>query len=170
MATTTGKGEGKSVFVRDLLQRNSNATEKTVNEAWKTAGNEGTISGTLVYKIRKDLGMAGKGTSTNEADVDEATFERSKPRSSPKESKGQWTDKPVEAAPAGGKGLGTTPETFKSEPIGSESEHTEGRDRVLDEVEDGIDDLIFKLKESGGKPEVEEALRRVRRLLYHSHP
>ena len=33
-------------------------------------------------------------------------------------------------------------------------------------MEGGIDDLIFALKEMGGVPEVEEALRAARRLLY----
>jgi hypothetical protein len=36
-------------------------------------------------------------------------------------------------------------------------------------VEDGIDDLIFKLKEIGGRTEVLEALRKARRILARSH-
>ena len=38
----------------------------------------------------------------------------------------------------------------------------------MDEVEAGIDDLMFTLKLNGGMPEVEEALRAARRLLTRS--
>ena len=41
--------------------------------------------------------------------------------------------------------------------------------RVVDEVEAGIDDLIFILKVNGGMPEVEAALRAARRLLVRSN-
>ena len=39
---------------------------------------------------------------------------------------------------------------------------------VFDEVEAGIDDLIFRLKLAGGAPEVEAKLREVRRSLHPS--
>ncbi len=41
--------------------------------------------------------------------------------------------------------------------------------RMVDQVEAGIDDLIFTLKVNGGMPEVEAALRAARRLLVRSH-
>src|SRR5512135_3848214 len=72
MATTAGQGEGKTTFVRDLLQRDSRANERSINAAWKAAGNEGTISGTLVSKIRKDLGLTGKRPSANGSRAGEA--------------------------------------------------------------------------------------------------
>ena len=53
--------------------------------------------------------------------------------------------------------------------VRSEAAQTEDKDQVLDEVEEGIDELIFRLKGIGGRPEVLEALRRARRLLYQSH-
>jgi hypothetical protein len=40
---------------------------------------------------------------------------------------------------------------------------------MLDEVEAGIDHLIFTLKMNGGLPEVEAALRAARRLVAQSH-
>ena len=79
MATSTGQGEGKTTFVRDLLQRDSGVNERSINEAWKAAGNEGTISGTLVYKIRKDLGLTGKRQSTDGSRAGEATAVKPKP-------------------------------------------------------------------------------------------
>ena len=72
MATTAGQGEGKTAFVRDLLQHDSRANERSINEAWKAAGNDGTISGTLVSKIRKDLGLTGKGQSADGSSTGEA--------------------------------------------------------------------------------------------------
>jgi hypothetical protein len=72
MATTAGQGEGKTTFVRDLLQRDSRVNERSINEAWKAAGNEGTISGTLVYKVRKDLGLTGKRQSADGSRAGEA--------------------------------------------------------------------------------------------------
>jgi hypothetical protein len=46
--------------------------------------------------------------------------------------------------------------------------HDEDED-VLDELEDGIDELIQKLRELGGKPKVVKALKRARRLLVRIH-
>ena len=40
--------------------------------------------------------------------------------------------------------------------------------KVADEVEAGIDDPMYMLKDSGGMPEVEAALRAARRLLYRN--
>ena len=59
--------QGKSSFIRDLLGRDPEADEEAVNEAWQKAGNQGTISGSLVYKIRSGLGLTGKGRSADVA-------------------------------------------------------------------------------------------------------
>src|SRR4051812_1016533 len=59
--------QGKSSFVRELLQRDSEANQQAVNEAWQAAGNEGTISNSLVSKIRSDMGLTGKRGSRNGA-------------------------------------------------------------------------------------------------------
>ena len=37
------------------------ARKATIDEAWHEAGNEDTISTSLISKIRKDLGLTGKG-------------------------------------------------------------------------------------------------------------
>ena len=44
-----------------------------------------------------------------------------------------------------------------------------GRGRFLAEVEADIDRLIFKLIAVGGMEEIEDELRKVRRLLYRSY-
>jgi hypothetical protein len=40
---------------------------------------------------------------------------------------------------------------------------------ILDELEEDIDELIHRLRELGGRPDVVKALRRARRLLVRSH-
>ena len=165
MATSTGQGEGKTTFVRDLLQRDSGVNERSINEAWKAAGNEGTISGTLVYKIRKDLGLTGKRQSADGSRAGEAAAVKPKPESPSKGPKATRATKSVEAATVKSNERGAIPRPE----VRSEAAQTEDKDQVLDEVEEGIDELIFRLKGLGGRPEVLEALRRARRLLYQSH-
>src|SRR5512135_1438018 len=164
MATTAGQGEGKTAFVRDLLQRDSRANERSINEAWKAAGNAGTISGTLVSKIRREMGLTGKGPSADGSNAGEAAAVKPKPESPSKGPKATRAPKSVEAARGKSDGRGAPP---KPE-VRSEAAQTEDKDQVLDEVEESIDDLIFRLKGLGGRPEVLEALRRARRLLYQS--
>jgi hypothetical protein len=54
-----GKLEGKTAFVREMLQKDSHANPKSVNDAWKAAGKKGTISTSLVTKSRAALGLTG---------------------------------------------------------------------------------------------------------------
>ena len=62
------------------------------------------------------------------------------------------------------------PETPIAPAPGSETNASVDLGRVVDEVEAGIDDLMFMLKVNGGMgPEVEAALRAARRLLTRSH-
>ena len=58
-------------------------------------------------------------------------------------------------------------ETAPSSPVSRSK--TGDRERVLDRVEDGIDDLIIELKQLGGMEEALESLRRVRRVVVRSH-
>jgi hypothetical protein len=44
-----------------------------------------------------------------------------------------------------------------------------GRDKALDEIEGDLDRLIFKLIALGGMEQIEDELRKVRRLLYHRY-
>ena len=60
MATTKAKGQGKSEFLKELLGRSPDTNMKGVLEAWKKAGNKGTISNPLFYIIRSE--MKSKGT------------------------------------------------------------------------------------------------------------
>ena len=101
----------------------------------------------------------------NAANAGEAAAVQPKPESPSKGPKATSVTKSVEAATVKSDGWGAPP---KPE-VRSEVAQTKDKDQVLDEVEESIDDLIFRLKVLGGRPEVLEALRRARRLLYQGH-
>src|SRR5262245_17314291 len=132
-ATGRGGNQGKTAFVTKHLRSDPGASDEAINEAWAAAGNEGGISGSLLYKIRAKRGLTGK-------------------------KKGRGAGKKRRA----GRTLAPVIETAK--PVNGRT----GRGRVLAEVEQDIDRLIFKLMGAGGMEEMEEELRKVRRLLYRS--
>src|SRR6516165_5502263 len=59
-ATGRGGNQGKTAFVTKHLRRDPGASDEAINEAWAAAGNEGSISGSLLYKIRAKRGLTGK--------------------------------------------------------------------------------------------------------------
>src|SRR6516225_211345 len=60
MATVTPtRNVSKTGFVKEFLNDNPQANTRAVNEAWAAAGFEGTISPTLVTKLRSQLGLTG---------------------------------------------------------------------------------------------------------------
>lgn len=152
---TAGKTQKKSEFLQDLLRSNSNASEKDAVAAWQQAGNEGTISPSSIFTAKRKLA----GGSAAPASAEE------KPRRKPssKGPKGKRKSEPVRAASGESNGQSSAPGTAKAS-----RDEAQDRSRKLDAVEGGIDDLIYTLKEMGGAPEVEEALRAARRLLYRS--
>jgi hypothetical protein len=126
---------GKSMFVKEFLNDHPQGNFSAVNEAWKAAGFEGTISQTVVDKMRASLGLTGN-TRRN--------VTKSKPSTAAKKP-GQLqknTTAPVAAQPRG------IQSTF------------------LEEMEADIDRLIFKAMAVGDLAEIEDTLRRARRLLY----
>jgi hypothetical protein len=143
--------QGKSAFVRELLGRDPEADEQAVNEAWQKAGNQGTISGSLIYKIRSGLGLTGKGRSADVA----AGRPKAKATKGPK-------DKPVAQAQPESNGPPAESATGPESTAGN-------RGRTLDRVEDRIDEIIFELKDLGGMEQAQEALRLARRLVVRSH-
>ena len=64
MAAKKGVDQGKTAFLTDTLRKNPGATEPEIVAAWKSAGNEGTISGSLIYKVRTRLGVSSKGRAS----------------------------------------------------------------------------------------------------------
>jgi hypothetical protein len=59
MPTTATRSLGKTGFVKEYLNDNPQANAGAVNEAWQVAGFEGTISQSLVTRMRSELGLTG---------------------------------------------------------------------------------------------------------------
>jgi hypothetical protein len=165
MATATARTVGKTEFVKEVLGKNPRANTTAVNEKWKSAGQHGTISATLVNKLRSSLGLAGNLRST--------TKTKTRPRSTEK--------LPYSGKKRGGKlkgGSSTTILLTAARSNGKKTDQaamqTELRAKVndhhgsLEELEGDIDRLLFKVMGLGGLPEIEESLRQTRRLLYSS--
>jgi hypothetical protein len=142
--------QGKSAFLRELLGDDPEADMQAVNDAWQEAGNPGTISGSLVSKIRSGLGLTDKGRSPGEA------------AGRPKAKKKRPATRPV--TPAQSESDGPAPATATG-PASTAGD----RGRTLDQVEARIDELIFELKDLGGLERAQEALRLARRLVVRSH-
>ena len=168
MASEVGGYQGKSAFVRDVLTKDNQANTEAVNRAWIKAGHEGTISESLVGKIRSEMGLTGQ--QRPRARVTESAGSAEPPaapatrrRTGPKSMGG--------SPPAKGDG-GPVPPVTESEagPQGAGSQSGgDDRTRVLTRLEGQIDGMLFEIKVAGGLPEFEEALRRTRRILARSY-
>jgi hypothetical protein len=163
MATVPTAIAGKSEFVKEVLGKNPLANPKTVNDEWKAAGQGGTISATLVNKLRASLGLSGNlrptikpKTRRRSADVQ---LSSAKKRAS-KRKKNSTKSMLLAASRSNG-----------SRPIqpALQPEHRPKIGRYLgsiEELEEDIDRLLFKVMRLGGLPAIEESLRQTRRLLY----
>ena len=135
-ATTT---PGKTSFVKEFLNDHPQGNVTDVNEAWTAAGFTGTISRTLVDKMRAHLGFTGNRTRTT--------------KKRPSRSTARKTTATTTGISASSNGVETR---------GRRSTRT----TVLMAVEEEIDRLIFAVMGIGNFPEIETALRQVRRLVY----
>ena len=123
------------MFVKEYLNDHPLGNFAAVNKAWATAGFEGTISQTVVDKVRASLGLTGN-IRQNVTKSEPSTASK-KPIQLPKNA-----TTPVAKQPRGVKSID------------------------LDEMEADIDRLIFKAMAVGDLTEIEDTLRRARRLLY----
>src|SRR3954463_9073304 len=104
MATGQGTNQGKTAFVEAFLPENRDADHMTVSEAWRAAGNQGTVSESLVSKTRSRLkrGQAGGGKGGAErAASGPAARARASP---PKDETAQAILSSAEPVPAQAKG------------------------------------------------------------------
>jgi hypothetical protein len=147
-AVTRTRDQGKSMFVKEFLNDNPQATHKVVSEAWKKAGMEGTVSETTVSKLRKQMGLVGNSPKGRK----------------PASGKGAAMATKAKVAKKGTRKTGP-----KVSPAPAKAPSRPDRTRMLEEVEVGIDGLIFRLVEVGGMEDIEDGLRRVRRQLVLSH-
>jgi hypothetical protein len=132
---------GKTSFLKEFLHDNPQGNVKAVNEAWQAAGFDGTISEALVYKARASLGLTGNLSGKTKAASEGKTT-----------STGKKLERPRKEPTAAGNG----------QPRGRKSART----LALTELEADIDRLIFKVMGVGDLTEIEDSLRRARRLLY----
>jgi hypothetical protein len=154
---TTARGQ-KTAFLRDLFRDNPKVNYKAANEAWKEAGNDGDLSSNTFYNAKTALKKEA-GTGTTEVETPSPT---TRPKAQPARStRAKSTTRKTSAPKNGQPNVPEPPRSHEKSSLGD-------RDRVFDEVEAGIDDLIFRLKLAGGAPEVEAKLREVRRSLHPS--
>jgi hypothetical protein len=140
MPRTATPTPGKTSFVKQFLNDHPDGTTKTVNEAWQAAGFDGTISRTVVDKTRALLGLTGNL------------------RGKTKKTKGKATS----TGKKFGRPRKETTAMVNLQPRGRKSART----LALTELEADIDRLIFKVMGVGDLTEIEDSLRRARRLLY----
>jgi hypothetical protein len=168
MASEVGRDQGKSAFVRAVLTQDRQANHEAVNRAWTAAGHAGTISESLVGKLRSELGLTGPprpGARVPESaeSAGQSTAPATRRGTGPKQGGGRTPAKGDEKP---------VPQVTASEagPRGSGSQSGgDDRSRVLTRLEGQIDELLFAIKVAGGLPEFEEALRRARRILARSY-
>lgn len=63
----TVKAEGKSAFLKEFFVDHPEAGEAAINAAWRAGGHDDSISGSLIYKVRANLGLKTKGRSRSKA-------------------------------------------------------------------------------------------------------
>jgi hypothetical protein len=151
MPAAATKNLGKTSFVKEVLFDNPQANPTAVNEAWTAAGMDGTISPTLVNKMRAELGLAGNL------------------RPQPDKTKAVGSSKSAARDKKDGKKA-----TAKTRTSGMESTKAESfsrrmpRTQALVRIETEIDRLLFQVMNLGGLTDVEDSLRESRRRLYKS--
>jgi hypothetical protein len=163
MATATARTFGKTEFVKGVLGKNPHANPTAVNEEWKSAGQDGTISATLVNKLRSSMGLAGNLRPTPKTKTRSRSVEK-RPLSGKNrgEKLKSSSSESVPPAPSRSNGKKTAQAAMQNERRAKVSSHHGS----LEEFECDIDRLLFKVMELGGLPAIEDSLRQTRRLLY----
>ncbi len=157
MATAKGKDEGKSLFVKGYLADHPEANPGSIVAAWREAGNAGTISGSLVSKVRKDLGLTGAAAGKSRT--------RGAAGTRPSAAKSEVGRAAVGGRPAAVEDGGPVAGDLESRAAPAGGDRVE----VLIQLEGAIDGLLHEIRTAGGHPEFEEALRKARRILARSH-
>jgi hypothetical protein len=154
MVAAPDKKLNKTAFITEHLHKNPKANAKAVKAAWQKAGRDGTISGTLVQKVRAGLGLAGNLRSrSRHVKNSGATSATTKGRSTSKSN---------------GKSRAHANGTHATLALETRT-RSSSRERILEEAEGDIDRLIFKLMGVGGMEKVEDTLRLARRMVVRSH-
>jgi hypothetical protein len=155
MPATARRNQGKTAFVREVLSKNPHANAKAVREEWEKAGHDGTISQTLVNKQRSLMGLAGN-------------IRGGRPKGSGSASgKRPYTGKKRGRKPKSA-GFNGREATGDGRPFEEPKLRAGGRSAQLTQIEADIDRLLFRVMDLGGLEDIEDSLRRTRRLLYQA--
>jgi hypothetical protein len=153
MSTKSTRKHGKTLFVKETLIDNPHATVAVVNEAWTSAGMEGTISEALVNKMRAQMGLSGnlrsRGQEENAAGATSRRRADTKPRGNGKQTSARSTERRTDDARV-------------------RAGSRDGSDRRVADLEADLDRLLFRVMSLGNLPRVEEAIRATRRALYRA--
>jgi hypothetical protein len=164
MATVKGKSEGKSMFLKEFFVDHPDARKDEIDKAWQEAGNEGTISDSLIYKLLSKLKLTGKRRTKAKASLSVGAGKRLS--GTPQfQTRGNDTKAAVRTvANADGRKALKPAKT----PAGPRS-ISRAQTLVLIRLESQIDDLLHDAKTAGGLSEFEKALCTARRILIRSH-
>jgi hypothetical protein len=155
MPATAKRNQGKTEFVRSVLEKNPHANARIVRDEWAAAGHTDSISQTLVNKQRSAMGLTGNIKGGRPKKSESAAAVR------PAYTGKKRGRKPKSASVvAGASGNGQT--------IAAPRVKAAGRPAQLSQIEADIDRLLFRVMSLGGMENIEDSLRRTRRLLYQT--
>jgi hypothetical protein len=155
-------GSGKTDFVKKYLAANPQSNPTAVAEAWIKSGNSGTVSASLVNKLRSQMGLTGNlGTG----------------RKPGKRRKGRLGRKPAALVAVASTGEAEVMPKRRGRPPGSKNRPRLGTAATttaparpalsrVSEIDADLDRLIFRVMSLGKLTTVEDKLREARRELY----
>jgi hypothetical protein len=158
MATATGTEQGKSSFVEEFLKDHKDADTQAVNAAWRSFGREGTISDSLVGKIRRNLGLTRNGSGRK------AKPAGTKPDATPPKVTRQGGNKPATSDQSNSI-PDVTPIRASRQSSSIVGSRGGDRNEMLIALERDFDRLLFNVIELEGMSEVEEHIRTARRVI-----
>lgn len=151
MAASVAGPQGKTGFVKEHLNDHPTDNPTSVNAAWKAAGMAGSVSPSLVNKVRAELGLTGNIRRGKKPKAQNTRAARSPRAMGTRSNRGR-------------------PATVESTDRAPTRASTGGRARRIVEFEADLDRLLFQVMSIGELPGVEESLRETRRTLYrHLH-
>jgi hypothetical protein len=143
MPTAVARDQGKSAFVKQALFNDEYANAAKINELWAAEGRDGSISTSLVNKLRSEMDLTGN-------------------------LRGRRGESTGGKKAATGKKRGRKPKAAAAAPAEAPAPTFRGRNarqnRLVD-IEAEIDRLLFKVMGVDGLGDVEDVLRRARRTV-----